>query len=428
MHALIVENSHFSQQFYATLAQQQGADTTIAESGAEALQRLRDEEFDLVCFALHLSDMSGLDFCRQARSLPSARHVPLVLLTATENEETYSAGLKSGITEIFCKSAPESFAAYVRESIRQARTAPLSGRALVVEDSKDVRAVIISLMGELGLAADGFPRAEDALAMLSQRDYDLIITDIVLEGRMNGMALVREIRNLPGNKQRIPILAVSGLDDETRRIELLKSGANDFIAKPIIGEELTARAKNLIIAKQLLERVEAQQARLLEMAMTDQLTRLYNRHFLSDVIPKKIAEARRHAFPLALLLLDLDHFKKVNDKFGHMRGDMVLKDTAKAIKSACRMEDIAARIGGEEFVVILPHCDRDNARVKAEILRATIETLRPGGIPVTASIGVASLRAREDCTFDTLLAAADKAVYAAKDGGRNRVETVPVGL
>lgn len=153
--------------------------------------------------------------------------------------------------------------------------------------------------------------------------------------------------------------------------------------------------------------------------MTDQLTGLYNRHSLFDMGPKYLSDAKRHKFPVSLVVIDLDHFKNVNDTHGHATGDVVLKSIGQVLKDQCRTEDFVARFGGEEFVMLLSHCDIDFAISKAENLRKEVEAAQPAGLTITASLGVAAMEEADD--FNTLFEKADKAVYEAKESGRNKV-------
>ncbi|MCW8879335.1 MAG: GGDEF domain-containing protein [Kangiellaceae bacterium] len=159
------------------------------------------------------------------------------------------------------------------------------------------------------------------------------------------------------------------------------------------------------------------------MAMHDQLTGLYNRHYLQEVAAHKLAEALRHGYSLCLLVLDLDHFKKINDTHGHIVGDFVLQELSVLLENFSRGEDIVARIGGEEFVMLLDHCNVAEAKGKALVIKDKVSQLNPRGIPITISIGIASLKESGE-PFSKLLDRADKAVYIAKNQGRNCVVTV----
>jgi len=212
---------------------------------------------------------------------------------------------------------------------------------------------------------------------------------------------------------------VSGETNQTKRTSFLRNGANDFIVKPYDNDELLVRSSNLIKYHRLFIKSREQQKQLTKLALTDHLTGLYNRHSLYDIGPKYISHSIRHGDPFALLVIDLDHFKNVNDSHGHTVGDHVLRSVAETMQKNCRTEDIVARFGGEEFIMLLTRCELDSAMEKAEVLRDVIEKSKPEGLVVTSSIGVAQLLPGED--FSALFDRADKAVYDAKDTGRNKV-------
>ena len=214
---------------------------------------------------------------------------------------------------------------------------------------------------------------------------------------------------------------MTGHDDANLRIKLLHAGINDYVTKPPIEEELAARVNNLITNKRLADQVRKQQRSLFNIAMTDQLTTCHNRHSLSDYAPKYIKDAVRYDYPLSVMILDLDFFKRINDEFGHTTGDIVLSDIGKLLMATCRQGDIVSRIGGEEFLILLPHCNIYDALHKAENIRSMIELSEPAGLNITASIGIASLIKQHNEDFDNLYKAADSAVYQSKENGRNQI-------
>ncbi len=422
MKLLIIEPSRLFQKMLETLFDSLVTGIDVAEKGVEGLRLLSEKTFDLICVARELGDMNGLDFARELRENRCSSCTPLVMISAERTPELVKAALASGITEVFHKSELNELAAYITDlNKRLDGDIHLQGRVLFVEDSPSMAALFKHSLEEMGLEVDHETTAEEALLRFREHDYQLVITDVVLAGDMSGIGLTRMIRHSVGKKSRIPILATSGLDDVARRIELLRSGANDYVAKPLIDEEFRARVKNLILNQQLMDRVDEQQARLQQMAMTDQLTTLYNRHYLVEAIPKLLSSARRHGYDISLVIIDLDHFKAINDTHGHAVGDEVLKQAAALLKRFCRKEDIAARIGGEEFVLVLTHCGPSDAWNKAEFLRKKLHELRPAGIEVSASFGVASLSTGAYSDYEALFQAADRAVYQAKSAGRNRV-------
>ncbi|WP_022942127.1 diguanylate cyclase [Psychromonas hadalis] len=244
---------------------------------------------------------------------------------------------------------------------------------------------------------------------------DLILLDVEMPG-MNGYEVCKHLKSSP-KTEGIPIIFVTGLqgdDDEEKGLAL---GAVDYITKPIRPAIVIARVKTHVTLK-------LQHDKLNKMAFFDQLTGLYNRHYLIDMATKKVARALRHNYDLWVLMIDIDHFKKVNDTYGHPMGDEILKEVSALLVLDNRSEDIAARFGGEEFVVMFDPCNKADAVLKARRILHKIAKLNPHNINVTVSIGMAKLTA-EDANFERLLKRADAALYHAKENGRNRIELAP---
>lgn len=282
------------------------------------------------------------------------------------------------------------------------------------------------------LIVDDVPTNVQALALLLKEEYavkvatsgaravelagqdpipDLILLDVQMP-EMNGYDVLKLLKENSDTTQ-IPIIFITGKDtveDEEYGLEL---GAMDYITKPIRPSIVKARVKTHITLKQ-------QYDQLVGMATHDQLTGLYNRHYLSDALDKKVSQAKRHHEALSVIIIDIDHFKNVNDTFGHLTGDIVLKAVANIVYDSARKEDVAARFGGEEFIVVLDNCTAQDALVKAESLRSAIQALHPQDIAVTASFGVAQLDENTQ-RYEDLLKNSDTALYIAKEEGRNRV-------
>ncbi|MBI5461622.1 MAG: diguanylate cyclase [Gammaproteobacteria bacterium] len=420
MRILIVVDTQLYQQLFQTVLSDLHIQADYVADGWSALRALQQGSYDMLCLGLHLPDMNGLDVCRQLRAEAATALLPIVLLTSDDKETTLKESLEAGITEVLRKSNFAELSRAFRQLLGGMRM-QVKGRVLYVEDSQMASTVTLHLLEKMGLLIDHFISADVAWDQFQTQDYDLVITDILVEGTLSGVGLLRQIRGLEDERNRIPVLAISGLDDTARRIEILRQGANDYIAKPVVEEELRARVTNLITAKQLFDTVREQQRKLEEFAVTDQLTGLYNRHFLYEAAQQAVANASRHRYPLSLLLLDLDHFKLINDRHGHDVGDKVLCEVGALLRKSCRDGDVAARFGGEEFVLLLVQCPLADARIKAERLCAEVDAASPAGHKVTASIGVASLPLGQQANFEQLFKQADLAVYAAKRSGRNRV-------
>jgi len=240
---------------------------------------------------------------------------------------------------------------------------------------------------------------------------DLILLDIEMP-EMDGYEVCHRLKKNEGSKS-IPIIFVTGKSDAKDEEHGLVLGAVDYITKPISPVIVEARVNTHVTLKQQRDKLEA-------MAMHDQLTNLYNRHYLLEVANHKLARAKRHKHPLSLLMMDIDHFKDINDTHGHPVGDAVLKGVAKLLNEQNRSEDVVARFGGEEFVVLLDQCEVSTAEDKAQNLRQKIEALIPDGVLVTVSTGVAEIDSDGE-DFSSLLKRADLALYQAKENGRNCV-------
>ena len=260
---------------------------------------------------------------------------------------------------------------------------------------------------------------EEALSLIRDKPFDLILVDYMLEGSMTGLGVIRRIRQLDGRSGKLPILAISSFDDVPRRIEMLRSGANDFVLKPVVPEEFQVRVSNLIQLRHALDYLEDQHRILYDMAMHDRLTSAYNRHYINERTQVLIREAKEACSPLSLIVLDIDHFKRVNDNYGHSMGDAVLVAVATVLSEHIGKSGVVARMGGEEFMVVLPGIDEFTGSGIAEKTREIIEDLEPCGLSVTASFGIAQLRPEE--SYESLFGRADSAMYEAKRAGRNQV-------
>jgi len=241
---------------------------------------------------------------------------------------------------------------------------------------------------------------------------DLILLDIEMPG-MDGFETIEHLKSNK-NTATIPVIFITAKDSAEDEEKGLLLGAVDYITKPIKPGIVAVRVKTHITIKQ-------QRDTLNRLAMHDQLTGLYNRHYIIEVANARVLQAQRHAKNLSVMMIDIDHFKSINDQYGHPEGDLVLQAVATSIKESYRGEDIVARFGGEEFVILLDQCDLLSAQERAESLCQQIEALKPSGRVATISIGIAQLSNSKTEDFTDVLKRADLAVYQAKEQGRNRV-------
>ncbi|HTP64254.1 MAG TPA: diguanylate cyclase [Geobacteraceae bacterium] len=304
----------------------------------------------------------------------------------------------------------------------------MPGSVLIIDDSDNVRDLIVRTLREVSLfdhyreARDGI----DGIKSILAAKPDLIICDLEMP-RMDGfkfMGMVTSRKDL----QDIPIIVLTGREDRDLKIRGLEQGACDYVTKPFDAGELVARVKVQLKIKALQDELKRSNELLRELSNTDPLTGLHNRRYLTKVLHNELLRAERTGDCLTLIMLDIDHFKKINDTCGHQNGDMVLATIARTAQKRLRCYDIAARFGGEEFVLVLPGTNMEGAEEVAERLREEVQNLSWAPpldkLSVTVSLGVAVFPSPAVDDMESLIRQADEALYRAKQKGRNRVETM----
>jgi diguanylate cyclase (GGDEF)-like protein len=267
---------------------------------------------------------------------------------------------------------------------------------------------------------------EEAWEMLqTDARIELVITDVQMP-RLTGQQLLKLIRQSPETRiNSLPVIVMTTAEDSAEKHLAFLNGANDFLNKPVDSLELQARVNVHHRFARIIRELEESKKALAEQATTDSLTKLKNRRSFYSQAEQNLIACRRYGKDMSLLLLDIDHFKKVNDTFGHHAGDEVLVKVAGLLVLMMRGVDTVARFGGEEFAVLLPETNRLGAAVLGERIRAAIEReqINVDGqiIPVTVSIGITTLAAGDVESIDQLLNIADQRLYLAKNGGRNRI-------
>ena len=417
--ALIVESSRLFQNVLEQIFSSAGIECSIYSSGKDVLEASHDD-YTFILVSRTLKDMSGEIFLQRFGIQHGLGDALTILLTSSKVSDLMLEANQAGYKLVFNKNNLDALQDLVIR-ILNSRILELDADILLVEDSQTIAKVITALFKENKARIHHVSHLSDMQSAFNEKNFDLIITDYHLNDGETGDDVITYVRNTDSaDKVSTPILVVSGETNQTKRISFLRNGANDFIIKPYDNDELLVRASNLVKNYSLLKQFRLQQKQLTKLALTDHLTGLYNRHSLYDIGPKYISNAVRHETGLSLLVIDLDHFKNVNDTHGHSVGDIVLKAVANIMQDACRTEDIVARFGGEEFIMLLSNCNIENAIAKAESLRKAIEDGKPEGLLITSSIGVAELNPKID-TLDSLFDRADEAVYNAKETGRNKV-------
>jgi len=246
MNILIVDNSILFHKMLEEVFAGPDMIPILCETAKQGLERIESTPFDFICLAMHLEDNDGISLAKEIRRSDQHKHTPIILFTSDSSRELYTDALAAGVTEVFHKKDLNQLSTFIHRFTIQQQ--PLSGRVLYIEDTLSQQQFITKVFTERGLSVDAFDNAEEAWDAYLQKDYDIIVTDIVLKGGMSGMAFTNRIRRIDGIKGDIPILAITGFDDISRRIELFYIGVSDYVIKPLIEEELIARIRNLIKA------------------------------------------------------------------------------------------------------------------------------------------------------------------------------------
>jgi two-component system cell cycle response regulator len=293
---------------------------------------------------------------------------------------------------------------------------------LVVDDEPAAAEQAASFLRELGHAATVAHGWTDAVRAFDPQVTDLVLMDAVMP-TMDGLKLTRLLREQ--SRSYVPVVFLTGQRSAELRDQCIDAGADDFLTKPIDRFELRVRLKAMLRIRALTRALEDKTRELERAALTDPLTGLGNRRLFDERLRAEVARTRRHGHPLSLLMFDLDHFKQVNDRLGHLAGDELLALFGAILREDLRASDLPCRYGGEEFLLIAPETTADRAQRVAERIRVTFRerSASAAGGPQTVSVGISASDVLEG-TLDerSLLSAADDALYRAKERGRDCVE------
>jgi two-component system, cell cycle response regulator len=420
-----------------------------AYSGPEALDICARERVDVVLLDVMMPGMDGFEACRQIKANPNTHHVPVIMVTALDQPSDKVQGLESGADDFLTK--PVDDIALITRVKNLARLKMLNDEMLLrASTSKqmglgDNDALQKALAGRAGriLLVDDHPRSatrivealsktndtfverdpQVALLKLAEHNFDLLIVSLSL-ANADGLRLCSQVRSLDRTRH-LPIIILVEPGDEARLLRGLDMGINDYLMRPIERHEMLARVKTQIKRKRFSDYLRNRLEETVELAITDPLTGLHNRRYMESHMKTLVADAINSGRPLSILITDIDHFKNVNDTQGHDGGDTVLREFSARLRRNTRGIDLACRLGGEEFLIIMPETDIARAYQVGERLRAMVASepfqIRPDlKIRVTASVGLATLESLND-TPETVFKRADNALYAAKRRGRNRV-------
>ncbi|MGF1649873.1 MAG: PleD family two-component system response regulator [Hyphomicrobiaceae bacterium] len=425
-------------------------ETIAAYSGQQALDICAVERVDVVLLDVMMPGMDGFEVCRRLKADPSTEDVPVIMVTALDQPQDKLQGLEAGADDFLTK--PVDDIALITRVKNLARLKLLNdemklraetsgqlgleprlldseealgtnGRIMVVEDqartSKRMADALLRVHQSVVEC-----HVSDAIETLQGPDeFDVILVSLNLQDA-DGLRLCGQIRSIE-RLRHLPIIILVDATDEARLLRGLDLGVNDYLMRPIDMNEMLVRVRTQIRRKRHTAFLRSRLVQSVEASVIDPLTGLHNRRYLEMHLKTLIDRALSDDSQLAMIVADIDYFKKINDTYGHDAGDQVLIEFSERFRANTRGVDLACRFGGEEFVLVMPDTDLQHAYLVAERLRQNIAA-QPFSLPdnvqidVTTSVGIAILEFVND-TPDTLFKRADNALYAAKRDGRNRV-------
>lgn len=427
-------------------------EVVTAQDGETALTIAKTEAPDIILLDVMMPGMDGFEVTRQLKANPDTRQIPVVLVTALSDTKDRVEGLQAGADDFLTKPVQDvSLFARVRSLMRlrmmieewraRDRTAKhfgviqsheveddgRKGLLLLIEHNPIDAANVVEALAEDEHEILGAINPDEGFVLAQQRWFDLIM----ISTSNNEDATLRLCSKMRAQEKtrHTPILLLADHDDKQRLAQALDLGVNDFIITPADKDELLARTRIQVRRSRYQQLLRSNFEASLTMALTDTLTGLYNRRYFESHVQQLIDKAHKTDKPLCMLAIDIDYFKKINDTHGHASGDVVLKEISKRLSYNVRSMDLVARLGGEEFVIVMPETDGKIGLIIAERLRQSIASEKlpinnTDSIDVTISIGLSSIEAGgEKISGDELLKRADEALYRAKGEGRNKVIT-----
>lgn len=421
-----------------------------ASNGVDALEACENGKVDVVLLDVMMPGMDGFEVCKRIKSDPAMQHIPVVMVTALDQSADRVRGLEAGADDFLTKPVNDlQLMTRVKSLVRlktltdELRLRASTTRNIGIEELLSRRDVVAGTEASVLLVDERPASAERIARMLrghcrlsvasdpqtaffeaAEGGFDCIIVSTSFAD-YDPLRLCSQLRTLDRTRF-VPIMLIAEMGEEQRLVRGLELGVNDYLVRPVDQHELVARLATQVRRKRYNDHLRSSVAQTIEMAVTDGLTGLHNRRYLDSHLATLFERARSRRRPLSLMITDIDRFKTINDTWGHDAGDDVLREFASRLRKNVRGIDLACRMGGEEFVIVMPDTEGEVAEKVAERIRSQIAqapfvvTVDGAAIEVTVSVGVSCLRHSGD-TVEAMLKRADRALYEAKNSGRNRV-------
>jgi two-component system, cell cycle response regulator len=424
-------------------------EVVTAMNGLDALESVQRSKPDIILLDVMMPGLDGIEVCKRIKADASTQHIPVIMVTALDQPEDKIRGLEAGADDFLTKPVNDiSLFCRIKSLVRlkmltdelrirmggtNSGTNPLTsgklpgdqnGRILLVDaKASSVERITSSLGTNHQLTSCNDPMLALNAVREAPEPFELAIISLD-EDRFDGLRLCSQLRSTENTRQ-MPILVITNPDDQLRLMKALDMGVNDYLVRPVDRQELMARVNTQVRRWRYTEELRYSVKASIELAITDALTGLYNRRYLETHLSHLVEHSMNRGKALSVAALDVDFFKAINDTYGHDAGDKVLQELSQRIKFNTRSIDLCCRVGGEEFILILPGTDLELAEKIAERLRRSVASKpftinQQQQITVTLSAGVSDLQGMDD-SVEKLLKRADQALYSAKREGRNRV-------
>ncbi|MDY6933379.1 MAG: response regulator [Spirochaetota bacterium] len=457
---LIVDDDPINLKLLAAMLPADKYEIIKANNGEEALEKVYEECPDLILLDIMMPGIDGYEVIRRLKKNSKTMYIPVILVTALGGAEDKAKGLEVGADEFLNKpvntaelqtrvnsllllkeyqeqlssrTQSEQFFTdpiLMEQSSCKLKDPPqdhlptnLPSVLLVDDDESDIK-LFMHYLSDEAYQLEMVKNGEDAISLAQHKEIDLILLDMLLPG-MDGFEVCKRLKEMKETRN-IQIIAVTSLCDIESKIKGIELGADDFLVKPVDRQELMARINALIKKKAYLDELCGRFQTVLNAAINDKLTNLYNHTYFKHVLDIEIKRSLRQKHPVTLMLIDIDNFKLYNDTLGHLAGDELLKQIAQLFKDHIREVDLAARYGGDEFAIIMPYVGSKEAAIIAERIRQAVwemafshkSLLLPDKLSISIGIAFSPFDAT---TMEELIEIADRELYNAKNSGKDQV-------
>lgn len=448
---LVVDDVAFNVKLLEIKLKQAYYDIITATNGKEALAKIKEQSPDLILMDVMMPDIDGFEATRRIKAQAEYAHIPVIMITALSAQDDKITGLLAGADDFLTKPINENAlllrvrsllrAKFAADELRlreksscelgftsssvEAKFSISGSEVLLIDDDQEQVETIKSYLQDGEMFVDTAHDSEKALKKALSGNYSMIVISTQMLS-VEGLRLCSQIRS---NEQlrSIPMMVLVEEGDVIAIERALEMGINDYIVTPVSPQELLARSYTQIVKKKRNDVLRDNYLQSLCLSIIDPLTGLYNRRFLDANLNRMIEDSVGKQKDLTILIFDIDNFKQINDTYGHIQGDTVLKKAANLIKSRLRVADSCARYGGDEFVIVLPNTNLAGGELVAQNLLSLFNDTRFGDqedIICSCSIGVCQFET--GYSVDMLISKADACLYKAKVNGRNRWVSSPL--